>query len=284
MSSLESIRREYAGEVQAACKLRATSLVEALATVPRERFLRPGPWHIRDDFGGRETSDADPRQVYQNASIAIDTTRQLFNGAPGAIAPCIDALELRTGEEVLHVGCGLGYYSAVMAHCVGPAGRVIAVEIDESLAAEARSNLASWSCVDVRQGNGVEITPGPYDAILVSTGLTHPHPVWLDALKPGGRLVFPLTFTTEQMGTLGKGVVILLTKGDSTTSFDARVLMMTMIYSAVGIRNAAWNDRLTNAFKIGGWPTFNQLRRDPHEPTSACWYHTDSFCFGIRSE
>src|SRR4029434_6351093 len=92
---LKAQRRLYAVEIQAACNLRTTSLVEALASVPRERFLRPGPWQVRGerDFGGaRETSDADPRHVYQNTSIAIDSMRQLFNGAPSAVAPCIDAL------------------------------------------------------------------------------------------------------------------------------------------------------------------------------------------------
>jgi protein-L-isoaspartate O-methyltransferase len=35
-----------------------------------------------------------------------------INGAPSAVAPLIDALELKAGNHVLHVGCGLGYYTA----------------------------------------------------------------------------------------------------------------------------------------------------------------------------
>ena len=62
----------------------------------------------------------------------------------------IDALELGRGARVLHVGCGLGYYTAVMAHCTGPAGRVLAFEADEALAGAARRNLASMSWVEVR--------------------------------------------------------------------------------------------------------------------------------------
>ncbi len=276
-------RRFFAEEVQAVCSIRTTALVDALAAVPREQFLRPGPWLIRGegDFGGppRQTPDADPRHVYHNVSIAIDAARQLFNGAPGIVALCIDALGLESGNHVLHVGCGLGYYSAVMAHCVGARGRVVAVEVDRELAAEARANLAASGSGEVRAGNGTEISGESYDAILVSAGMTHPHEAWLGALKPGGRLVLPLTFTTESMGPIGKGVIALLSRSDHGDTYDARVVTMTAIYSGVEIRDAALNDRIRDAFMRGAWPTFRRLRRDRHEPSASCWLHGDTFCF-----
>jgi protein-L-isoaspartate(D-aspartate) O-methyltransferase len=275
-------RQTLAGNVQAACNIQTPLLVDALRSVPREQFLPPGPWQIRgvSDFGGsRQTPDADPRHVYQDASVAIDPARQLFSGAPSAVAPCIDALGLRPGDSVLHVGCGLGYYSAVMAHCVGPNGRLVAIEIDEALAADARTNLAPWNRVSVLCGNGVEAAVDSYDAILVSAGMTHPHQAWLDGLRPGGRLAFPLTFRMELMGTLGKGVVTLITRTASADIFDARIIMMAMIYSAEEIRNPLLEDRVRDAFMRGRWPAFSRLRRDQHEPSSTCWYHGDSFCF-----
>ncbi len=42
-------RRFFAEEVQAVCSIRTTALVDALAAVPREQFLRPGPWLIRGE-------------------------------------------------------------------------------------------------------------------------------------------------------------------------------------------------------------------------------------------
>lgn len=280
---LAAQRRFFAAEVQAICNLQTASLVDAFAHVPRERFLRPGPWLVRGEgdmgSGPRFTPDADPRHVYHNLSIAIDHDRQLFNGAPGLVALCLDALGLRAGERVLHVGCGLGYYSAIMAHCVGPQGRVVAIEVDETLAAEAAANLAIAPGVEVRRGSGIEIAGESYDAILIHAGMTHPHEAWLAALKPGGRLILPLTFATDQMGMVGKGVIALLTSAPGGRTLDARVLTMTAIYSAIGLRNAALNERLRDAFMRGWWPAFNKVRRDRHELSALCWLHTEAFCF-----
>src|SRR6201999_424382 len=91
----------------------------------------------------RQTPDADPARVHHNIAVAIDADRQLFNGQPGTLGAWIDALELAPGSRVLHVGAGLGYYTAVIGECAGSAGRVLAFEVDEALAAEATRRLAS---------------------------------------------------------------------------------------------------------------------------------------------
>ena len=83
----------------------------------------------------RLTPDADPRHVYHNLGIAIDSSRDLFNGQPTVVGSWIHALALQAGNHVLHVGCGLGYYSALMAQMVGAGGRVVAIDVDESLQA-----------------------------------------------------------------------------------------------------------------------------------------------------
>ena len=204
MTDLVSYRQFYAEEIDALSNLKTERLVDALATIPRELFLPPGPWLVRgesDTRGPQQTKDADPRRVYHNYSIAIDSSRQLFNGTPGAVVPSIDALELKTGSRVLHVGAGLGYYSALMAHVVGSTGRVVALEVDEVLASSAKANLASMAWVDVRHDNGTAPLDEPFDGIFVNAGVTHPQPSWLDGLVAGGRLVLPLTATMPAMGS-----------------------------------------------------------------------------------
>ena len=165
------------------------------------------------------TPDADPGRVYHNIAVAIDPARQLFNGQPGTLGVWIDALELAPGARVLHVGCGLGYYTAVIAQAVGSSGRVVAFEVDEALAAAAKRNLASMPWVDARCGDASQATGETFDAILVNAGVTHPLDAWLDALAPGGRMILPLTSTMPAMGpTLGKGLVFVLTKQETRRS------------------------------------------------------------------
>src|SRR5271154_2240257 len=123
---LDDYRRFYAEEIQFAADLDSGPLVEAFARVPRETFLGPGPWQIAClplvPGGTKYRTIDDPRHLYHNVLIALDPGRGLNNGQPGALARWIDALDLKTGDRVFHVGCGVGYYTAIMAEVVGPGG------------------------------------------------------------------------------------------------------------------------------------------------------------------
>jgi len=283
---LELRRRFFAEEIEAVARLRSAALVEALATVPRERFLRPGPWTVLADADvtglgpakTRQTADADPARVYHNIGIAIDPSRQLFNGQPATLAPWIDALELTPGARVLHVGAGLGYYTAIMAHCAGPSGRVVAFEADPALAPDARANLSAMPWVTVRDDAVVERFDETFDAILVNAGVTHPLDAWLDALAPGGRMILPMTATMPAMGPIGKGFVFLIER--QPEEFRARPSGFVAIYSAVGIRDEFINAQLGKAMMAGPQKAqaVPRLRRDAHEPALSCWLHGPRFC------
>jgi len=289
-------RRFFAEELEAVCRLRSLDLVDAFASVPREQFLGPGPWTVLGEGdallsmamwragGGAPTKtpttpDADPARVYHNIAVAIDAERQLFNGQPGTIATWLDTLELKRGASVLHIGSGPGYYTAVIAHCVGPAGHVVAYEVDESLAAQARRNLASMPWIEVRDGDASQPIGDSFDAVIVHAGVTHPLDVWLDALRPDGRLILPLTTTMGSMApTIGKGLLFLVT--NTVDGLAARVLSVIAIYSAVGVRDEAVGARFTAAMtKMPlAWQGIRRLRRDPHDASTGCWLHTASFC------
>lgn len=301
MSDLDQQRRFFAEELEAVCRLRTPELVDAFAVVAREQFLPPGPWTVMADtdvmgmaaaFSGKAapggggglrtqtTPDAHPRRVYHNIAVAIDPARQLFNGQPGTLAMWLDALGLAPGSRVLHIGCGLGYYTAVMAQCVGSTGRIVAFEVDETLAVAARRNLASLPWVDARHGDGSAPLDEPFDAIMINAGVTHPLDVWLDALVPGGRMILPITADMAAMGsTLGKGLVILLTHEESALA--ARVMSVVAVYSAIGLRDPKVNERVALALMTGPgkWSAVRRLRRDAHDPSPSCWLHAATSCF-----
>ena len=280
--TLEEHRRAYAQAIVSAAGATTPGLEEAFASVARESFLPPGPWTVVGEREApRQTPGADPRFVYDNVSVAIDADRQLFNGAPAFIARMLDLLRLRPGGRALHIGAGLGYYTAIMARVVGPAGSVVAIEIDEALAAKAKSNLSTVPWASVRSGDGAAVA-GAFDAILVHAGVTHPRDAWLDALAPGGRLLLPLTVTFPGMGTLGKGVIVAIERAADGPAFRAEVASFVAIYSAIGLRDDGIAARLGAAMRRTSFPNLTQLRRDPHESTPDCWLHGERFCLSMQ--
>ena len=204
--SIEDYRRFYADEIRFVANLDSAALVEAFARVPREKFIGTGPWQVGSaevralaaaGIGRASYVPVDnPRHLYHNVVVVIDQARDINNGQPSALAHWINGLQLQPGQRVYHLGSGVGYYTAIMAEVVGPSGSVVATEIDPDLAARARANLSEYNNVQVHSADGGEFDPGECDAMLINAGVTHPHPLWLDRLREGGRLVLPITFST----------------------------------------------------------------------------------------
>ena len=277
MSDLDSIRRYYAEELRAAANLQSEALVQAFAKVPRELFLGPGPWRVfsPDSESDWTTRDADPSQLYHNVLVVIDAERRLNNGHPSFVAFLIEQLELKEGEHVVHVGCGPGYYTAVMAEVVGRAGHVTAIEIDSRLAGRARGNLEYLPQVDVIEADGGACDPGPSDGIFVNAGATHPRSTWLDSLRTGGRLILPLTVANEADASYS-GHILKVTRQEH--GYAARFISGTSIFPCFGARDPELNDKLSAAFKREDSKCVQSLRRDNHEPSDTCWLHSNRFC------
>jgi protein-L-isoaspartate(D-aspartate) O-methyltransferase len=123
--------------------------------------------------------------------VAIDPSRNLYNGQPSLIARWLDDLGIAPGERVVHIGCATGYFTALIGHIVGQTGRVDAIDIDASLVERASASLADKSWISVSTGNGSGDLPKDVDVVLVQAGATHILDVWLDALGDGGRLLVP---------------------------------------------------------------------------------------------
>jgi hypothetical protein len=80
-----------------------------------------------------------------------------------------------------------------------------------------------------------------------------------------------------QMGTIGKGVTLLLTKGEDD-AWPVNVLNMVAIYSGIGLRDDSLNEALGKALRQALFPPIRRLRRDVHEPDARCWLHGSTSC------
>jgi protein-L-isoaspartate(D-aspartate) O-methyltransferase len=215
-AALAGLRAAYARDLAAETGTADPRLVASFASVPREDFLGPGPWWIGTRSGFVLTPDDNPAHLYANCLVAIDRARGINNGEPALHMRAIAELQLLPDQRVAHIGCGTGYYSAILAECVGAGGVVAAFEAEPDLEAEARRNLAAWPQVAVRGLASAVNFGGPHDAVYASAAATAPRPEWLEAVAPGGRIVFPLT------DRQGRGVMLCLTR--SGAQFDVTLL------------------------------------------------------------
>lgn len=287
-ADLAAIRAAFAASLRERHGLANARLVAAFANVPREEFLGRGPWlTLPDPAGYRSTPDADIRHVYQDVAIALDAARMLNNGSPGFLARVIEALEVKEGERVAHIGCSTGYYSAILAEVVGPRGKLIAVELAPDLVEHARKNLARWKQIEVRHADGITQPTEPVDVVFVQAGVTHPQRRWLDALAVGGRIALALTALlppTRIRRIVRDHAGWLMIAKRREHDFAARFLEVVGIQALLGGRDPEIQARLRAAYdrEHGGRPPVASLRIDPHDPDASCWLHEASFCFSTR--
>jgi protein-L-isoaspartate(D-aspartate) O-methyltransferase len=175
---------------------------------------------------------------------------------------------VKEGETIVHIGAGGGYYTAILAALTSSSGKVFALEIAESLAQRAVTNLAHLSQVTVIARSGTEGSIPNSDVIYVSAGATAPLDVWLDALRPSGRLLFPLT-PDGPGGRPGMGNMLLVTRV-ADESFNARFICPVMFIPCVGGRDEETGKKLAEAFQRGRAGEVRSLRRKT-PPDETCW-------------
>jgi protein-L-isoaspartate(D-aspartate) O-methyltransferase len=287
MSDLSALRRTFAERLETEGGVRSPRVREAFATVRREAFLSRGPWLVLpDDKGYRSTPDGDPTHLYEDVAVAIDATRTLNNGAPGFLARLFDALALREGERVAHIGCAVGYYSAILAEIVGPRGRVLAIELDPELCERARRNLRPWRQVEVRHADGREEPEEPVDVVFVHGGVTHAHARWLEAVGIGGRLAMPITAirpTSRIRRVIRDHAGRILRLERRPEGFAAALGEICGMQALLGGRDAAFQETLRLAYQVGDFGEVRSLRTDPHAAEAGCWAHRDGACLSRRA-
>lgn len=146
-------------------------IIAAMLAVPRERFV---------PAARREAA-------YVGEPLDIGGGRLMLDAR--CLAKMLDALDVQPTDSVLHIGCGYGYGTAVLARM---AEFVAAVEDDETRAAQAQAVLSDTGADNAAVFAGPLAAGGPkcapYDAILIEGGIEVLPDAVADQLKDGGRV------------------------------------------------------------------------------------------------
>jgi len=281
-------RRRFAEEMTAplapgAAATGVAAIRAAFARVPREAFLGPPPWQLLGGgFAPEETSD--PADLYRDVLVVLSEGKGLNNGSPSLHARMLHLLGAAPGDHVLHVGAGGGYYTAILAELVGPAGRVTAVEFDAKLAVAAARSLRDRPQVTVAQGDGADFPTGMVQRIYVNFALAEPAASWLDRLAVGGVLLFPLGTPASRNGDAQGGygaraAILVVTRMEAgyAAGFDAPVAFVFAEGRTAG--DAALREALWHAFGRGGLHRVRSLHRTAL-PEAESWVSSPRFSLG----
>jgi protein-L-isoaspartate(D-aspartate) O-methyltransferase len=282
---LSVIRAAYAKQILAAAGVVDNARLEAaLSAIRREDFLGAGPWWMLRRFQEYVTTpDADPVYLYTDDLVGIVPERKINNGQPSLHAYLIHQASPAAGEHVVHIGTGTGYYTAILAHIVGPSGRVTGIEYEPELAARARSNFATYPNVDIVEGDGALVSFDTADVIYVNAGCTRPAERWLDRLADGGRLILPMT-SDQGFGAKDKSLAQVQRAGAvfrierRGKDYSAYWISGVAIFPCAGNRDEVSERALAESFSKGGWQKVTRLHRNQELPEERCWVRGSGWC------
>lgn len=155
--------------------VRDAAVIAAMRSVPRAAFL---PVALR-------------AQAQEDRALPIG--HGVTISQPSLVAQMLVALRLTGKERVLEIGCGSGYFAALLSRL---SGEVHTVEIIHPLAEAARRRLKELGCdrVTVYVGDGSVGLPSlaPFDCIVLSAAPERIPESLVAQLARGGRMILPL--------------------------------------------------------------------------------------------
>ena len=156
--------------------IRSASVLNQIRNVPRHLFV----------------DEALASRAYEDTALPIGLGQTISQ--PFIVARMTEALLAGfEGKNVLEIGTGCGYQTAVLAPLVK---KIYTVERIRELLTKARQRLRELDIynVEFRPGDGWEGWPkyGPYDGIIVTAAASSMPQKLLEQLAPGGRLVIPI--------------------------------------------------------------------------------------------
>ncbi|WP_133471410.1 protein-L-isoaspartate(D-aspartate) O-methyltransferase [Paraglaciecola marina] len=161
-----------------------SKVLTAIANIPREIFL----------------PDALKHKAYQNTALPIGQGQTISQ--PYIVAKMTELLleSDNNAENVLEIGTGSGYQTAVLAQLFK---QVFSVERIKTLQFQAkrRMNQLDLHNVKMKHGDGWQgwSSKGPYDAIIVTAAASSVPEKLYQQLNDGGRLIIPVGESNQQL-------------------------------------------------------------------------------------
>jgi protein-L-isoaspartate(D-aspartate) O-methyltransferase len=156
-------------------EIRDKRVLEAMARIPRERFVPPESTFM----------------AYEDRPLPIGFGQTISQ--PFIVALMTESLELAGNEKVLELGTGSGYQTAILAEL---ARLVITTERLPALAESARTVLDSLGYTNIVVHIAEETlgwkADAPYDAIIATAAAPNVPEELLEQLAIGGRMVIPV--------------------------------------------------------------------------------------------
>lgn len=180
-------------------------------------------------------------------------------------AAIFEAASLRSGEHVLDVGCGAGATTVEAARLVGPAGRVVGLDISPEMinVARRRSDAVNleWLIADAGEN---DLPPQAFDAIISRFGLMFfPEPEVAFrrlhmACRLGGRLIASVWAQRVDVPYLAVPYEIL------TSVLDKHGAHYTPVSGVDGPFSLGNSEQTAELFRSAGWAEIDcKLRSDP---------------------
>ncbi|MEU0693059.1 methyltransferase, FxLD system [Streptomyces niveus] len=159
----------------------------ALREVPRHRFVPEVPLETayHDDLAVETVWEAPDTPVSSVSAAWVQ-------------AHMIEQLRLEPGMTVLEVGSG-GYNAELLAHVLGPRGRVVTVDIDPNvvhrtrrLCEEAGGGRVTPVLADGGLGALAHVPAAGFDGIMITHNASDIAPAWRRVLAEEARIIVPL--------------------------------------------------------------------------------------------